>query len=188
MSASASSGMTIATVTCWSGASSHVAERHEEQRVGEREEQRARDIRAEQRHDRALQHQRQPELPREIGARRLAEQPAGAARCDQQQAGRPGGGREPRQLRPALPHQPGDDRSDEQAMADRSSPVHQMSDEPRDIGAEQQQDRGRDQGQCREMEAPGRHCRRSRNRDGHAARAVSSPSKASSGASRASQA
>ena len=149
-----------------------LAEGDEEQRIGQREQQPARDLRAKQRHHRALQHQHHTQLPREADRTRIAHQPAGAPRRDEQQPRPPGRRRQGTKLAPPLPDQPADHRPDEQAMPEgRAGPPDR--DEPHDIGAEHQQDECNSQRQRDPVPPPAAH--------------APSPSRSSSGASRAAQ-
>jgi hypothetical protein len=159
-----------------------LAEGHEEQRIAERKQQSARDIGAEDRDDRALQHQYQPQLPREIDRGRVAHQPPCPADRDQRQPRPPADRPQLRERATPLPHQPGDHRGDEQTVAEgRAGPPDRR--QIGDVAAEQREQQDRRDAEREQMPGPGR--RGAIDHDGD--RLPSTPNSASSGASRASQ-
>jgi len=92
------------------------AKRHQEQRISQRKQQRARDIGPEQSHHCPLQHQHNAKMPSKRHAAGIAQQPPNAAQRDQRQARCPGDGCDLGQPGAALPNKPCHHGRNEQAM------------------------------------------------------------------------
>ena len=161
-------------------------EGHGEEGIGQRKEERAADMRPQNRHHRALQRDHQPEMTRGGDAGSGADQPSEPARRDQQQPGPPRDRGHRRERLATRPDEPADHRQDEKTMAVGGAGPPQGQ-QIGNVVAKQQQDGGSRRRQGREVRAPHhrRHSNRAVNHGRHTA--ARRASRSSSGASRASQ-